>query len=201
MRPTSITRATIGSAVVVATLVLGACADETESETGSDADVPATVAPTSTTTIPSSTTPSTSGPSTTDGSGDAMPDDTAPETIVTQPPRTTPPPTTSEVPIGADEPSFAGEIDPGLAPFVELATDDLAGRLEVDPSDITTVSAVLVTWPDASLGCPAPDMQYAQLLQDGSIIELEHDGVYYRYHSGGDRTPFPCDAPRATPPV
>lgn len=54
---------------------------------------------------------------------------------------------------------------------------------------------MLVVWPDASLGCPQPDMFYAQVMTDGSVIELEHDGRYYRYHTGGSQGPFICPQP------
>ncbi len=88
-----------------------------------------------------------------------------------------------------------GTIDRGLDPFVDMATDDLAGRLSIDPSSIEVLTAVLVTWPDASSGCPEPDMAYAQVITDGSVIELGVDGAVYRYHTGGSHTPFPCDRP------
>ena len=86
----------------------------------------------------------------------------------------------------------AGDIAKGLQPFIDQAIDDLASRLEVEASTITTHAAVLVVWPDASLGCPQPDMFYAQVMTDGSVIELEHDGRYYRYHTGGTQGPFIC---------
>lgn len=96
----------------------------------------------------------------------------------------------------------AGDIDNGLQPFIEQALDDLATRLDVDASDITTHAAVLVTWPDASLGCPQPGMSYAQAQMDGSVIELEHDGRFFRYHTGGSQSPFLCDTPiTKTPPT
>ena len=103
-----------------------------------------------------------------------------------------------QVPGGVTLPPGAGsgEVDAGLAPFVDLAIADLAERLDVQPDAITATTAVLVTWPDSSLGCPEPGMQYAQALQDGSLIELAvegEDGAVYRYHSGGPRTPFYCD--------
>jgi hypothetical protein len=93
-----------------------------------------------------------------------------------------------------------GVIDPGLAPFVRRATDDLAGRLGVDAAEIELLTAVLVSWPDASLGCPQPGFEYAQVLTDGSVIELGVDDRVYRYHSGGTRTPFLCDQPLDRPP-
>lgn len=95
----------------------------------------------------------------------------------------------------------AGDIEPGLQPFIDQATADLADLLGVDASDITTHAAVLVAWPDTSLGCPQPGMSYPQVITDGSIIELAHDGVVYRYHTGGQRGPFQCQTPLATAPA
>jgi hypothetical protein len=93
-----------------------------------------------------------------------------------------------------------GDIDMGLKPFIDRAATDLAARLGVQPSDIATHAAVLVIWPDASLGCPQPGMRYAQVPTDGSVIELSHDGAFYRYHSGGGREPFLCQVPVKTAP-
>jgi hypothetical protein len=84
-------------------------------------------------------------------------------------------------------------IDPGLQPYIDLAVADLAARLQREPSAIVTRSAVLIVWPDASLGCPKPGMQYAQVQTDGSQIVLEVDGVAYDYHAGGSTTPFLCE--------
>ena len=95
----------------------------------------------------------------------------------------------------------AGDIDPGLKPFIDQAAADLATRLGVAASDITTHAAVLVIWPDASLGCPQPNMRYAQVPTDGSVIELSYEGSVYRYHSGGGRGPFLCQVPvKSAPP-
>ena len=114
---------------------------------------------------------------------------------------TTDVPTTSTgEPEGSDTTVYEqGDIDEGLRPFITEATDDLAARLAIEPADVEVLSAVLVVWPDASLGCPQPDMQYAQVVTDGSIIELGvgegDDMVVYRYHTGGSSGPFLCDQP------
>lgn len=114
---------------------------------------------------------------------------------------TTTKPTSGSAPVGSDEPLYPGQIAAGLQPFIDMATADLAERLGVDSTTINVISAVLVTWPDGSLGCPMPGMEYAQVLQDGSIIELGHAERVYRYHSGGNRTPFLCDQPLVKPPL
>lgn len=95
----------------------------------------------------------------------------------------------------------AGDLDSGLQPWIELATTDLAARLGVDAGAIAPVSAVLVVWPDVALGCPEPDRQYATILTDGAVIELEADGAVFRYHAGGDRSPFLCATPITTAPT
>lgn len=88
-----------------------------------------------------------------------------------------------------------GDIDPGLQPYIDLAVADLAARQSIDPADITVQAATLEVWSDASLGCPQPGQQYAQVVTDGSLIVLAADGHEFRYHAGGSRTPFLCEAP------
>jgi hypothetical protein len=126
--------------------------------------------------------PSASDPST-------SPDSESSTTVSTQPP-------------AAVQPLYEpGDIDRGLQPFIDQAIDDLAARLDVDASSITARAAVLVVWPDASLGCPQPDMQYAQVTTDGSVIELDHDRNVYRYHTGGTLGPFICERPITKAPA
>ena len=84
-------------------------------------------------------------------------------------------------------------VDPGLEPLITLAMDDLAERLGITTADITLVSAEAVVWPDASLGCPQPDMLYRQVPEDGALIILRVDDREYEYHSGGGHDPFLCE--------
>jgi hypothetical protein len=39
------------------------------------------------------------------------------------------------------------------------------------------------TWSDASLGCPEPEMMYAQVLTPGYQIILEAGGTHYDYRA------------------
>lgn len=143
----------------------------------------------------------TGAPETTITASSATDAPTPAPTLELAPQKPSTPPTTGGVPVGSEKPLYPGQIDSGLTPFVDVAITDLAERLGADPEQITTVSAVLVTWSDGSLGCPLPGMAYAQVLQDGSIIELSYATKVYRYHSGGNRIPFLCDQPLAAPPV
>jgi hypothetical protein len=82
---------------------------------------------------------------------------------------------------------------------VEQAKSELAARLGVGVGEVALVSSEEVTWRDASLGCPQPGMQYAQVLTDGSRIVLEARGKRYEYHAAGGRAPFLCTNPQ--PPL
>jgi hypothetical protein len=96
------------------------------------------------------------------------------------------------------QPPTPGPSTPAQGP-VEQAKSDLTGRLGISASQVTVVSSQQVTWRDASLGCPQPGMQYAQVLTNGSRIVLEAGGKRYEYHSGVHGTPVLCANPQ--PPL
>lgn len=117
---------------------------------------------------------------------------TAPTPTPTAPP--TGSPTVTPSPTSSPEPP--GKVDPSLARVVEKARADLAARLDVPQEDITVVSAELVTWPDAGLGCREKGRSYAQVLTDGSRTVLRHGGRLFAYHTGGRTAePFWCRNP------
>ena len=80
-------------------------------------------------------------------------------------------------------------------PLVQQAIDDLARQESLLPAEIEVISYEEVVWPDASLGCPHPDMRYRQVPQDGARIVLRARGALREYHSGGHRSPFLCTRP------
>lgn len=84
-------------------------------------------------------------------------------------------------------------IEPGLEFLIKQAIADLSQRLNIAPESIQVLEARSVTWPDGSLGCPQPGMQYIQVLMDGAYILLNAEGKDYPYHSGGSRPPFLCE--------
>ena len=100
-------------------------------------------------------------------------------------------PTVSSTPT----PETLGTTGPASGP-VEQAKADLVKRLGVEAAQVTVVSSSEVTWPDGSLGCPEPGMNYTQALVPGSRIILEAAGKQYYYHSGGTRPPFLCTNPQ-----
>ena len=169
-----------------------ACADDGSSPTtgGTFQDVSSTVA---------------AGDTTPGGPDATVPAETAAPVIT--PEATKPIATSGTAPIDTGPPEGStdtvyeqGDIDPGLQPFITMAVDDLATRLDVDPAEITPLSGVLVVWPNGALGCPRQGMQYTQVPVDGSVIELGVGGRVYRYHSGGSTPPFLCDQPLTQKP-
>ena len=86
-----------------------------------------------------------------------------------------------------------GSTDGTVQAVVDLAIADLAARLGVGTSAVTVLTAAATTWPDKSIGCPKPGMQYLQVLVDGALVELQASGKTYSYHSGDDGKPVLCE--------
>jgi hypothetical protein len=85
---------------------------------------------------------------------------------------------------------------PGADALVEKAKQDLAGRLSIPVTGINLVESAAVTWPDTSLGCPAPDMMYAQILTPGYRIVLSAGDKHYEYHTGNNQAVVFCAHPK-----
>ncbi len=93
-------------------------------------------------------------------------------------------------PIGTSNPM---PQDPYILGLVQAARLDLATRLKIPVEQVQFVSFEAVVWPDGSLGCPKPDMLYAQVQQEGYRITLAAQEARYAYHGGGARAPFLCE--------
>jgi hypothetical protein len=76
---------------------------------------------------------------------------------------------------------------------VELAKQDLAGRLSISVDQIVLTDFEKITWPDSSLGCPQPGMAYTQVTVDGISIQLQAGDRVYSYHGDGSNAPFLCE--------
>jgi hypothetical protein len=80
----------------------------------------------------------------------------------------------------------------------KLAKTTLARDASIAPSSIDVESVEAVTWQDTSLGCPRPDMMYAQRLVSGFKVVLRAGGKSYNVHTG-ETSAVICDqsAPQA----
>ncbi len=98
------------------------------------------------------------------------------------PPQDIPESPTEDLPDIAVIPSPVAEA--GLEKkFIQIATNDLATRLNIDAKSISVISAESITWPNAALGCPSPGKVYAQGKVPGYQIRLEVDGIEYIYNT------------------
>ncbi len=97
-------------------------------------------------------------------------------------------------------PASIDELGETEATLVNRAIDDLAAAADIPADSITFVSMEEVEWPDASLGCPEPDMMYAAMLTPGFVITLavgEGEGsetVEYHTSAAADSQLVQCDA-------
>jgi hypothetical protein len=81
------------------------------------------------------------------------------------------------------------------------AKADTARRTGKSEKEIEVVSAEQVTWSDASMGCPAPGMMYAQVLMPGYRVILRVGDQQFDYHAGKSGKPALCPSDRAIAPT
>lgn len=101
------------------------------------------------------------------------------------------------------------QVEPGgaaVAPAVpaeltRAAIEDAAQRTSTPVADIEVVSAGSVTWPDGSLGCPQPGMNYTQALVPGYRIIVQAGGQMLRYHAAARGAVRFCPEGQAVDPV
>jgi proline iminopeptidase len=72
------------------------------------------------------------------------------------------------------------------------AKEDLASTRGLALEQIEIEDFEEVVWPDASYGCPEPDMMYAQGTQPGYRLILSAEGEKFPYHGGPDQAPVLC---------
>jgi len=83
---------------------------------------------------------------------------------------------------------------PAAEKAVELAMQDLSQVEDIPQDAIRLVSVDRMEWSDASLGCPEPDMVYAQVITPGFLVVLEAEGEVFEYHTDTGRFVVMCPA-------
>jgi hypothetical protein len=92
------------------------------------------------------------------------------------------PDTASDAPLG-----------PNARKMLELATQHLASRLDVNPEEISAISIRQVEWRDGALGCPKPAVDYIQQRTPGYRIWLGARGEMHEYHTDSTSRVVTCD--------
>jgi hypothetical protein len=121
-------------------------------------------------------------------------------------------PTGSSLPTAPVSPISPISPLPSPKPESDAETQDLAAlragvaeQLGMPATALTLISAEEMIWPDASLGCPQPDMMYAQVLTPGwRMVFKDTNGTEYQVHTTEDRKDFVvCEssAESLVPPV
>jgi hypothetical protein len=90
------------------------------------------------------------------------------------------------------------QLTPKEAALVEQAKADLSERLKVAPEAIELVSVQAVEWPDGSMGCPKPGMNYLMVVTPGYLVILQSGGKIYQY-PGNEQAVSYCENPQ--PPL
>ncbi len=65
-----------------------------------------------------------------------------------------------------------------------LAVDTLSKKLSVEPDSIEVVHVAAMEWPNSSLGCPRPGVNYLQVITHGWLALLQTAQQVYRVHIG-----------------
>jgi hypothetical protein len=93
-------------------------------------------------------------------------------------------PESTDVPPAAATPELSGETAPLIAA--------IAADLGVLPETVQVVTMEPRDWPDSSLGCPQPDMLYAQVVTPGYLVLVEVSGERIEYHTDDRGTVVRC---------
>jgi len=94
-------------------------------------------------------------------------------------------------------PTIEPPKNPIQSSWIEMAKQDLVGRLNINLDEIELIEFRNVVWPDADLGCPNPEVVHKQVQVEGYLIRLQVGKRIFQYHGGGhpDKQPFLCENP------
>ena len=79
-----------------------------------------------------------------------------------------------------------------LKNLIQIAVNDLADRISVEPDQIELINITEATWQDTSLDCPQPGVMYAQIINQGYSIILKGMDELYEYHTGSNNLVVYC---------
>jgi len=90
---------------------------------------------------------------------------------------------------------------PTLETMIESVLDDAVTRTGLDRSKLVVESAATVIWPDGSIGCPQPGMNYTMALVPGYRIIVRAGEERLDYHASRSGYFVLCPAGQASDPL
>jgi len=85
--------------------------------------------------------------------------------------------------------------------LTEAVLADASKRTGLDVADLEVVESISVTWPDGSLGCPEPGMNYTMALVPGYRIRIKSGEQVLNYHASARGYWVYCPLGRAVDPA
>jgi hypothetical protein len=105
----------------------------------------------------------------------------------------------------ADRPAAASEytapVNPTLQSVTEAVLADASKRTGLEVAKLEIVESIAVTWPDGSLGCPEPGMNYTMALVPGYRIRIKAHQQVLNYHASARGYWVFCPVGRAVDPA
>lgn len=98
-------------------------------------------------------------------------------------------------------PGYSGPMNTDLQSTVDMAIADAARRTGLERPTLKVISSEVVTWPDGSLGCPQPGMNYTMALVPGYRIRIRARAEVLDYHASRRGHLVLCPPGRSVEPV
>jgi hypothetical protein len=86
------------------------------------------------------------------------------------------------------------DLDLSEEHLVQLAVADLSNRVGIPENVIVIEQVKPIEWPDATLGCPKPGMDFTPVVTPGYIILIQVDEKIYVYHTDDASRVIQCPA-------
>ncbi len=80
-------------------------------------------------------------------------------------------------------PRYTAAVNPTLQSVTDAVLADASQRTGLEVAKLQVVESVAVTWPDGSLGCPEPGMNYTMALVPGYRIRIKVGEQVLNYHT------------------
>ena len=101
----------------------------------------------------------------------------------------------------AAAPGYTAPVNATLQSVTQAVLADASKRTGLEVAKLEIVESVAVTWPDGSLGCPEPGMNYTMALVPGYRIRIRADQQVLSYHASARGYWVFCPAGREEEPT